>query len=198
MLAADLYVVQENGPHIGGGDFRSAGNALSIVYQPTGDALARRYRCSPTRRRVGPQRGPGENQFVAGDRADDRQGGARAWDRPRAIRRSMRRTRNGKIGADRGPVTSAFLKEALDKARRDVQVGREEAALGPAQRQQGDRRRRRPGLPLGRLQRLRRPRAHHAGRQAARPHRRRQSRHLLPFRDRRASRPTCSMSHGRT
>src|ERR1700740_1303398 len=34
MLAADLYIVQENGPHIGGGDFRSAGNALSIVFQP--------------------------------------------------------------------------------------------------------------------------------------------------------------------
>src|SRR5262249_30992898 len=34
LLAADLFIVQENGPHIGGGDFRAAGNALSILYQP--------------------------------------------------------------------------------------------------------------------------------------------------------------------
>jgi len=31
MTAADLYIVHENGPHIGAGDFRSAGNALSIL-----------------------------------------------------------------------------------------------------------------------------------------------------------------------
>ena len=43
LLAADLYIVQENGPHIGAGDFRSAGNALSMVYQP----LAMRFRAVP-------------------------------------------------------------------------------------------------------------------------------------------------------
>ena len=42
LLAADLYIVQESGPHIGGGDFRAAGNALSMVYQP--DAMRWRAR----------------------------------------------------------------------------------------------------------------------------------------------------------
>ena len=56
-------------------------------------------------------------------------------------------------------------------------------AVRPAQRHQGDRHRHRPGLSLGRLERLRRPAAHHAGRQAPRPYRRRQSRHLFPFGD---------------
>ena len=63
LLAADLYVVQENGPDIGGGDFRSAGNALSFVYQPT----AMRFRAIPVLTNTplrGPQRGPGENQLV--------------------------------------------------------------------------------------------------------------------------------------
>ena len=63
LLAADLYVVQENGPDIGGGDFRSAGNALSFVYQPT----AMRFQAIPVLTDTplrGPQRGPGENQLV--------------------------------------------------------------------------------------------------------------------------------------
>src|SRR5882757_5996128 len=63
ILAADLYVVQETGPHQGAGDFRSAGNCLSMLYQPA----AMRYRAVPVLTNTpptGPQRGPGENQFV--------------------------------------------------------------------------------------------------------------------------------------
>src|SRR5260370_28643376 len=65
ILAADLYIVQENGPHIGGRDFRAAGNALSIGYQPA----ATRWRARPVLTNTppgGPQRGPREKQFVAG------------------------------------------------------------------------------------------------------------------------------------
>ena len=61
--AADLYIVQENGPHIGAGDFRSAGNALSFLYQPQ----AMRLQAIPVLTNTplrGPQRGPGENQLV--------------------------------------------------------------------------------------------------------------------------------------
>ena len=43
ILAADLYIVQETGPHQGAGDFRSAGNCLSMLYQPA----AMRYRAVP-------------------------------------------------------------------------------------------------------------------------------------------------------
>jgi CO/xanthine dehydrogenase Mo-binding subunit len=115
MLAADLYIVQENGPHIGGGDFRSAGNALSIVYQPQ----AMRWRAVPVLTNtppVGPQRGPGENQFVAVfepmiDKA------ARDLGIDRLAIRSMNAPDSAsKIGSDRGPLTSAFQKEALAKA----------------------------------------------------------------------------------
>src|SRR5882757_1247596 len=63
LLAADLYIVQETGPHQGAGDFRSAGNCLSMLYQPA----AMRYRGVPVLTNTpptGPQRGPGENQFV--------------------------------------------------------------------------------------------------------------------------------------
>jgi len=115
MLAADLYIVQENGPHIGGGDFRSAGNALSIVYQPE----AMRWRAVPVLTNtppVGPQRGPGENQFVPiFEPMMDKAARELGIDRL-AIRRLNAPDSSGKIGSDRGPLTSAFQKEGLDKA----------------------------------------------------------------------------------
>jgi CO/xanthine dehydrogenase Mo-binding subunit len=115
MLAADLYIIQENGPHIGGGDFRSAGNALSILYQPT----AMRWRAVPVLTNtppVGPQRGPGENQFVAVfEPMIDKAARELGIDRL-AIRRLNAPDSAAKMGADQGPVTSAFQKDALDKA----------------------------------------------------------------------------------
>ena len=115
LLAADLYVVQENGPHIGAGDFRSAGNALSMVYQP--DAM--RWRGLPVLTNTPPtgaQRGPGENQFVAAiepmmDKAARQLGVDRV-----AIRTMNNPHAASKIGADQAPVTSAFLKDAVEKA----------------------------------------------------------------------------------
>jgi len=77
LLAADLYIVQENGPHIGGGDFRSAGNALSIVYQP--DAM--RWRAVPVLTNTPAGRSaarPGREPVRAHFRADHGQGGAPA------------------------------------------------------------------------------------------------------------------------
>ncbi|MGC1452477.1 MAG: molybdopterin cofactor-binding domain-containing protein, partial [Candidatus Sulfotelmatobacter sp.] len=114
LLAADLYVVQENGPDIGGGDFRSAGNALSFVYQPT----AMRFQAIPVLTNTplrGPQRGPGENQLVpAIEPMIDKAARELGIDRVQ-IRKINAPDSNGKIGVDQGPVTSAFLKEALDK-----------------------------------------------------------------------------------
>lgn len=115
MLAADLYIIQENGPHIGGGDFRAAGTALSMLYQPA----ALRWRAVPVLTNtppVGPQRGPGENQFVAVfepmiDKAARELGVDRL-----AIRRLNAPDSSAKVGPDQGPVTSAFQKDALDKA----------------------------------------------------------------------------------
>jgi xanthine dehydrogenase molybdenum-binding subunit len=114
MTAADLYIVHENGPHIGGGDFRSAGNALSLLYQP----LAMGWRAIPVLTNTpprGPQRGPGENQLVPAiepmiDKAARQLGVDRV-----AIRKINAPDAAGKIGSDQGPVTSAFMKEALDQ-----------------------------------------------------------------------------------
>src|SRR5262249_14238368 len=114
ILAADLYIVQETGPHQGAGDFRSAGNCLSILYQPE----AMRYRGVPVLTNTpptGPQRGPGENQFVpALEPIMDKAARELGIDRI-AIRKLNAPDSTSKIGEDRGPLTSAFIKEALDK-----------------------------------------------------------------------------------
>jgi hypothetical protein len=64
LLAADMYLVQESGPHATAGDFRAAGNALTMMYQP--DAC--KFRSVPVLTNtvpMGAHRGPGENQFAA-------------------------------------------------------------------------------------------------------------------------------------
>jgi CO/xanthine dehydrogenase Mo-binding subunit len=115
LLAADMYLVQESGPYATAGDFRAAGNALTMMYQPE----ACKFRSVPVLTNtvpVGAHRGPGENQFAAlvepmFDKA------ARQLNIDRiAIRRINAPDNSGKIGKDRGPLTSAFQKEALDKA----------------------------------------------------------------------------------
>jgi CO/xanthine dehydrogenase Mo-binding subunit len=114
LLAADLYIVQETGPHQGAGDFRSAGVCLSMLYQPE----ACRYRGVPVLTNTpptGPQRGPGENQFVpALEPMMDKAARELGIDRI-AIRKLNAPESDSKIGSDRGPLTSAFIKEALDK-----------------------------------------------------------------------------------
>jgi len=62
LLATDLYIVQENGPDTGFADYRSAGDAMSLVYTPE----AMRFRSIPVETNTpsrGPQRGPGQNQL---------------------------------------------------------------------------------------------------------------------------------------
>ena len=41
LLAVDVFVVQDNGAHISFWDYRALGDALALVYQPDGHALAR-------------------------------------------------------------------------------------------------------------------------------------------------------------
>ncbi len=114
ITAVDLYVVHENGPNVGFWDFRNAGNAMSIVYQP----LAMRWRGisvltnTPPR---GAQRGPGENQTAAAvEPIIDKAARELGLDRV-AIRRINAPDNDGKYGADQGPLTSAYLKDALDR-----------------------------------------------------------------------------------
>lgn len=114
ITAVDMYVVGENGPNIGFWDFRNAGEAVSVVYQP----LAMRWRGTSVLTNTPPrgaQRGPGENQAAAAvepimDKAARKLGIDRL-----AIRHINAPDNSGKVGSDRGPLTSAYLKEALDK-----------------------------------------------------------------------------------
>ena len=115
LLAADLYIVQENGPNIGTGDFRAAGGAMSMVYQPA----SMRFRNVPVLTNTTPQgamRGPGENQFVSiMEPIIDKAARQLGIDRVQ-LRIINAPDSNSKIGQDRGPLTSAFQKEALEKA----------------------------------------------------------------------------------
>jgi len=115
LLAADMYLVQESGPHATAGDFRAAGNALTMMYQPE----SCKFRSVPVLTNtvpMGAHRGPGENQFAAlVEPMFDKAAKQLNIDRI-AIRRINAPDNNGKIGKERGPLTSAFQKEALDKA----------------------------------------------------------------------------------
>jgi CO/xanthine dehydrogenase Mo-binding subunit len=114
ITAVDLYVVQDNGPNSGFWDFRNAGSAVSIVYQP----LSMRWRgisvltTTPPR---GAQRGPGENQIAAAiEPLVDKAARELGIDRVE-IRRINAPDMSAKYGAEQGPVTSAYLKDALTK-----------------------------------------------------------------------------------
>lgn len=114
MTAMDMYVIQSNGPYTGFWDFRNAGKSVSIVYQP----LAMRWRGISVLTNTPPrsaQRGPGENQTALAiepyiDKAAKKLGLDRV-----AIRRLNAPDHKGKIGDKQGPITSSYLREALDK-----------------------------------------------------------------------------------
>ncbi|HUK01291.1 MAG TPA: xanthine dehydrogenase family protein molybdopterin-binding subunit [Steroidobacteraceae bacterium] len=114
LLAADLYIVQENGAHDSFFDFRNAGDALSLVYQP----LAMRWRGVPvytnTPTRTA-QRGPGQNQLACAiEPLMDRAARELKIDRME-IRRMNAPVTGSKVGGKQTPVTSAYLKDALTK-----------------------------------------------------------------------------------
>ncbi len=113
ITAADLYIVQSNGPNSGGGDYNAAGSAMSIVYTPP----AMRFRGIPVLTNTPPtgaQRGPGQNQLATAvepilDKAA-RQLGIDLI----AIRRINAPDNSARYGANQGPVTSAYGRDALD------------------------------------------------------------------------------------
>jgi len=117
LLAADVYMVQDLGPTNGFWDFNNVGNATTIVFQPE----SMRFRAIPVLTNTTPkgaQRGPGENQAAnmvepLFDKA------ARELGIDRLAIRHINAPGNGgadaKYGPKQGPVTSAYLKEALEK-----------------------------------------------------------------------------------
>lgn len=117
ITALDLYIVQDNGATEGFVDWVTAAEAVSVVYQP----LAMRWQGipvftnSPPR---GPFRGPGTNQIaVAIDPYLDKAARALGLDRV-AIRRINAPENGGTANENRQPLSSAYLKDALDQGAR--------------------------------------------------------------------------------
>lgn len=114
--AADLYLVQENGPTTGWSDYRAAADAISLVYS----VPAMRFRGIPINTNTpprGPQRGPGQNQIaMAVEPLLDKAAAELGVDQFQ-IRRINATTSDTRYGANQSTVTSAFLGEALDIGR---------------------------------------------------------------------------------
>ncbi|HMA71254.1 MAG TPA: xanthine dehydrogenase family protein molybdopterin-binding subunit [Xanthobacteraceae bacterium] len=114
ITALDAFVVAENGANIGFWDFENFGHTLSVVYQP----LAMRWQGVPVLTNTpfrGPQRGPGENQTaLAMEPILDKAARQLGLDRV-AIRLINAPDNDAKHGAKRESVSSAYLKEALEK-----------------------------------------------------------------------------------
>ena len=114
ITAMDLYVVQDNGGNAGFSDWLSAGDAVSLVYQP----LAMRFRGVPVLTNTplkGPQRGPGQNQIaVAIEPLIDKAARELGLD-PLQIRAINAPESDARYGGSQSGVTSAHLPEALAK-----------------------------------------------------------------------------------
>lgn len=112
--AVDLYIVQDLGSQGTGGDASSAGGAVSILYQP--DAM--RLRAIPVLTNTTPrgaQRGPGQNQIAAIFEPMLDKAARELGIDPLEIRRVNAPDSSATINANQGPVTSAYMVEALDK-----------------------------------------------------------------------------------
>jgi CO/xanthine dehydrogenase Mo-binding subunit len=129
VTAVDLYIVQENGPMSGSNDYNSAGGAVSLVYTP----LAMRFRGIPVSTNTPPrgaQRGPGQNQIAAAveplvDKAARQLGIDRL-----AIRRINAPDNDARYGGNQGPITSAYLRDAIDKGAEQFDWAAKQALSG--------------------------------------------------------------------
>ncbi|MEN9704353.1 MAG: hypothetical protein RLZZ393_232 [Pseudomonadota bacterium] len=114
LMAADLYIVQENGAYNSFWDFRNAADALSLVYQPE----AMRWRGLPVHANSplrSAQRGPGYNQMVhIMEPLLDKAARELKVDRLK-IRQLNAPGMNGAFGAKRDTVSSCYLQDALAK-----------------------------------------------------------------------------------
>lgn len=110
--AADLFLVQSNGPTDGFPDYMSAADALSICYQPT----AMRYRGIPVLTNSPPggaQRGPGQNQMaMVMEPLLDKAAGELGIDRLE-IRRLNAPHNESVYGGEQKALTSAYQRDAL-------------------------------------------------------------------------------------
>ncbi|HEX7718254.1 MAG TPA: xanthine dehydrogenase family protein, partial [Woeseiaceae bacterium] len=113
VTATDIFIVEDIGPNATGGDGSSAGEAVSMVYDPE----SMRFRGVPVLTNTTPrgaQRGPGQNQ-IAAIMAPIMDKAAKALDMDRVeIRKINAAHHDTTVNADQEPITSAYMKEALD------------------------------------------------------------------------------------
>jgi xanthine dehydrogenase molybdenum-binding subunit len=119
IIALDLFIVEDNGPYGPMGDHRSAGNAASLIWQP----LAMRWRALAVLTNTPPrsqQRSPGPMQANAIMEPVVTKAARQLGIDQLAIRRIN--SPEGKAlygppraGGERGHVTSAFVKQAIDR-----------------------------------------------------------------------------------
>jgi CO/xanthine dehydrogenase Mo-binding subunit len=121
LLALDMFGISEAGPYEGGADHNTAGRIISLLYQP----VAMKFRgvavMSNTPPR-GPQRAPGGAQGVAVMEPVMAKAAAQLGIDEVAIHRINAPEGKAQMGApnpqgQRARVTSAFVKEALDKGK---------------------------------------------------------------------------------
>jgi CO/xanthine dehydrogenase Mo-binding subunit len=113
VTATDLFIVEDLGPNATGGDGSSAGGAVSIVYDPE----SMRYRGVPVLTNTTPrgaQRGPGQNQIAAVMPAIMDNAARQLNIDPLEIRKVNAAHNATTIEEDQGPITSAYMKEALE------------------------------------------------------------------------------------
>ena len=112
--AVDLFVIQDNGANSGFSDWLSAGDAVSLVYQPE----AMRFRGIPVFTNTpmkGPQRGPGQNQIHSAiEPLLDKAARELKLD-PLLIRKINAPEKNDTYGANLSSLTSSHLTDALEK-----------------------------------------------------------------------------------
>lgn len=112
VTATDVFIVSDIGANASGGDGSSAAGAISMLYDPQ----AMRYRGLPVLTNTTPrgaQRGPGQNQISA-VMAPILDKAARQLNIDRvAIREINAATSDRTVYADQGPITSAYMKEAI-------------------------------------------------------------------------------------
>src|SRR5690606_29779962 len=114
LLAADMYIVQENGSCNSFADFRNAADSLSLVYQPA----AMRWRGMPVHANSpirSAQRGPGYNQLAhIIEPLLDKAAGQLGIDRVQ-IRLLNAPELKATYGPRKSGISSSYLKEALQK-----------------------------------------------------------------------------------
>ena len=114
ITAIDLYIVQDNGANAGFSDWLSAGDAVSLVYQPG----AMRFRGIPVFTNTpfkGPQRGPGQNQVHSAIEPLLDKAARELGIDPLTIRQINAPQSEDTYGANASSLTSSHMSEALKR-----------------------------------------------------------------------------------